>query len=144
MGEKLNSKFNSLFCFLKKVYLSYSTIPWNKCKYKAMLLHAEESGLGETTRLDAGTIHTRPSLNPCLLKQSHVQIKQEKNCITFSRQINPKIQVNSPPVQEIPASFGMRDTVIYALVTTWILIWAVMVSTSVIYKFKGYEIKSVI
>lgn len=70
--------------------------------------------------------------------------KQEKNHITFSRQINPKIQVNSPPVQEIPVSHDMRNTVVSALITKLILIWALMASMSVIYKFKGYEIKSVI
>lgn len=71
--------------------------------------------------------------------------KQEKNVILpFSRQINPKIQVNSPPVQEIPVSHAMRDSVVSALTTIWILICAVTTSANVIYKFKGYEMRSVI
>ncbi len=72
--------------------------------------------------------------------------KQEKKkvILPFSRQINPKIQVNSPPVQEIPVSHAMRDSVVSALTTIWILICAVMTSVNVLYKFKWYEMKSVI
>lgn len=99
-------------------------------------------GLGDTVTLNAGTVHTRPSLNICLLNQSHVQILAEKVTLPFSRQINPKIQGNSSPVQEIPISHIMRDTVIFALATTWILICAVMTSVNVPCDFNEYEIQS--
>lgn len=65
--------------------------------------------------LNAGTVRTRPCLNRCLLNQSRVQIYAEKKVILpFSRQINPKIKVNSPPAQEIPVSHAMGDTVVSA------------------------------
>lgn len=87
-----------------------------------MLLCAGEKGLKslreETAGLNVGTVHTRLSLTPCLLNQTYVQIYAEKKVILpSSAQINPTIQVNSPPLQEIPLSLAIRETIIFVLVT---------------------------
>lgn len=41
-------------------------------------------------------------------------LSRKKVILLFSRQINPKIQVNSPTAQEIPVSHAIRDSVISA------------------------------
>lgn len=108
------------------------------------VIASDLKGLGEMVGLNAGTVHTRPCLNRCLLNQSHVQIYAEKKVILpFSRQINPKIKVNSPPAQEIPISHAMGDTVVSAFAVIWIVICAVTTS-EYIFKFKGREMKPVI
>lgn len=83
-----------------------------------MLPCAGEKGLKslreETAGLNVGTVHTRLSLTPCLLNQTYVQIyAEEKVILPSSAQINPTIQVNSPPVQEIPLSLTIRETIIF-------------------------------
>lgn len=78
-----------------------------------MLPCAGEKGLKslreETAGLNVGTVHTRLSLTPCLLNQTYVQIYAEEKVILPY----PTIQVNSPPVQEIPLSLTMRETIIF-------------------------------
>lgn len=71
-----SSLIHCMFC-IKKVCLKLENQLKNSSRYKAMSPHVVANvlkGLGETAELNAGTVHARPSLNTCLLNQSHVQI----------------------------------------------------------------------
>lgn len=74
-------------------------------------------GTRETAELNASTVHAWLSESMFTQPASCLNLSRKKKVILpFSRQINPKNQVNSPPAQEIPVSHAMRDSIVLALV----------------------------